>query len=371
MKKVVLIIISAIMLFAFSNKSKAVDNYQMFEESVSDELFSSIDSDVMEILKDMGISEGSLSDVSNFSLKNITRFFSDTLKEKIKKCLKDILLLLSVILVVGSVSSLFLGENNEGMVSMLSCIVTVLLMVNIIEDSLSAAMSVLRLSGKFMLSFVPVYTMIISFAGNTASALTYNSLVMAFSELLSSFISYFSADLLGVYFCLAISFSINERMNVNRFISAVNKSTSVVLGLISGLFTGFLSVKGILSASLDGVSVKGIKFLISSLIPVVGSAISDAYSSLIGSINLIKSSAAFIAILVILIINLPIILENLIYYISLSLLSNVSDMIGSKKLGETLRCFSCGVRILLLLCVFEMFILIISTGVMLTLKGTV
>lgn len=371
MKKAVLILISAIMLFAFSNKCKAVDDYRIFEDSVSDELFSSIDSDVLEILEDMGISEGSISDISNFSLKNITNFFSVTLKDKLKKCLKDILLLLSVILVVGSVSSLFLGENNEGMVSMLSCIVTTLLMVNIIEDTLSAAMSVLRLSGKFMLSFVPVYTMIISFAGNTASALTYNTLLMGFSELLSSFVSYFSAELLGVYFCLAISFSMNEIININRFISAVNKTVSVILGLISGLFTGFLGVKGVLSASLDGVSVKGIKFLISSLIPVVGSAISDAYSSLIGSINLIKSSAAFVGILVILIINLPIILETLIYYISLLILSNVSEMSGGKRLGETLRCFSCGVKILLLLCVFEMFVLIISTGLMLTLKGTV
>lgn len=371
MRRIIFTVVLIIMSFSFCTHSFAVDDSQSIAEKAGEELFSSIDYDIQKVLEDMGISEDTFGNISNFSMQNITDFFSQTLKEKIEKCLKDILFLLSVILIIGAITSLFLGEKNENMVSLLSCVIMVLLMVNLVKGSLSAAMSVLRLSGKFMLSFVPIYTMIISFAGNTASALTYNSLVMAFAELLSSFISYFSADLLGVFFCLAISFSMNEEININRFISAVNKTVSLVLGLLSGLFTGFLSIKGVLSVSLDSISVKGIKFLISSLIPIVGSAISDAYSSLVGSINLIKGSIAVVGILVIIIINLPVILETLIYYIAFSLLSNVSELLGNKRLGETLRCFSCGLRILLLLCVFEMFILIISTGIMLTLKGTV
>ena len=105
------------------------------------------------------------------------------------------------------------------------------------------------------------------------------------------------------------------------------------------------------------------------MIPIVGSSISDAYSSFLGSINLIKGSVAVVGILVIIIINVPVIFETLIYYVSLNVLSYVADSVSAKRTGDILKCFSCGMRMLLLVCVFEMFILIISMGVLLSVKS--
>ena len=102
---------------------------------------------------------------------------------------------------------------------------------------------------------------------------------------------------------------------------------------------------------------------------MVGSSISDAYSSFLGSINLIKGSVAVIGILVIVIINIPIILETLAYYVSLNMLSFVAEAVNTKRAGDILRCFSCGMRILMLVSIFEMFILIISTGILLSVKN--
>lgn len=373
MKKIVCLLSLLVLLFSFPVISLAVPetDFESLEENVSDELFSSIDSDIKSILRDMGIEADNFSGVLDFSLDDISSFFNSTLADKTEICLKNILFLLSVILLCGSVSTLFADGKNDDFISLLSIVIVTLISVNIIKGSLTAACSVLKLSGNFMLSFIPIYTMVISLAGNAASALTYNTLLIAFAEFLSSVISFFSADFLGVFFCLSISFSMNESVNTGRFISGINKCVSIALGLLSGLFTGFLSIKNVLCASIDSVSVKGIRFLISSLIPVVGSSISDAYSSFIGSINLIKGSVAVVGILVVVIINLPIILETLIYYISFTVLSYISDSISANRAGEAIRCFACGVRILLLLCVFEMFILIISTGIMLSLKGVV
>lgn len=373
MKKLFLTISIFLLIFFFQTQANALgEDIDSLEEDISGELFSAIDSDVLAVLEEMGIDEDSIFGVYNFSLDSITSFFSTTLKEKAEKCFKDIFVLLCIIMITGAVSSLFIGSKKEVFISQMSVVIITLLMVNFISQSLSAALSVLKLSGSFMLCFVPIYTLLISLSGNAASALTYNSLIMVFAEVFSSGITYIASDALGIFFCFAISFSLNESINLSRFINAVNKTVSVTLGMLAGAFTGFLSIKNVLSVSVDSVSVKSIRFLISSLIPVVGSSISEAYSSLIGSINLIRGSVALVGILVIVIINLPVILETLIYYLSFTALSYLSDgFSGGGRVGETLRCFSCGVRILLLLCVFEMFILIISTGIMLSLKGTV
>ncbi len=360
-----LFLISAV----FSVGAYDFDNIENLESDIKDELDSIVDDSVMDVLEDIGLKDFDFGEVYNISLKNITNFFSITLKDKVKACLDIFFELMCIIMLTGTVASLFKNNSDGNFINLLSVITVILLSVSRISGTLSAVVSVLQLSGKFMLSFVPVYTLIISLSGNAASALTYNTFVISFAELMSAFITSGFTELIGVFFCLGISFSMNSSINIGRFISAVNRAVSTVLGLFASVFTGFLSLKNILSVSVDNVSIKGIRFLIGSLIPVVGSSISEAYSSLLGSINLIKGSVAVIGILVIVIINVPVIFETLVFYISFSTLSFIADSVNATRTGDVLRCFSCGIRILLLLCIFEMFILIISTGILLSVKN--
>ena len=120
---------------------------------------------------------------------------------------------------------------------------------------------------------------------------------------------------------------------------------------------------------MDSVAVKGIRFAISSLVPVLGSSISEAYSSVIGSINLIKGSVAALGIIAVILINIPVLAEILLYHFLLSALSYICDFSGSVTMANTFRSFCCALKILMLLCVFQMFVLIISTGIMLLIKG--
>ena len=369
MKKLCLIVI---LLFLFSFTALAAEeDKNTFTEEIKSELFGIIDKDVMGVLEEIGITEESFDEIYKFSMKNISSFFNTTLKDKSEKCIHDFFLLLTVILIVGVISSVATSEKNVSFVSMLCVCVVALLTLKSVSSSLSACISVLRLSGNFMKGFVPVYTLLISFSGNPTSALTYNTAVMAFAQLLSAVISNICSDLVGVMLCLSVAFSFNENINTARIINSINKIISLVLGFFSCMFTGFLSIKNILSTSVDTLSVKGIRFLISSLIPVVGSSISEAYSSLLGSINLIKGSVALVGVLVLIIINLPVVIETAIYYFSFNALSYISDTLNLIKVSEVLRCVAGAIRFLLLLCVFEMFILIISTGILLSVKGTV
>lgn len=372
MKKILintLLVLLALLFLSLSASAYDMDDIESFESDIKDQLHSIVDDSVMDTLEDMGIGNFDFSEVYNISFGNITKFFSVTLKDKIKSSLNIFFELMCIVMLTGTVSTLFGNNSDSGFIGLLGTVIIILLSVSRISDTLSAVVSVLQLSGKFMLSFVPIYTLIISLSGNPASALTYNTFVISFAELMSAFITSGFTDLLGVFFCLGISFSMNSSINIGRFISAVNRAVSTLLGLSASVFSGFLSIKNILSASVDSVSVKGIRYLIGSLIPVVGSSISEAYSSLLGSINLIKSSVAVIGVLVVVIINTPIIFETLTFYISFSLLSFIADSLNATRTGDVLRTLSCGVKILLLVCVFEMFILIISTGILLSVRN--
>lgn len=372
MKKQIFFIVILICTIGFvSLQSYAIEDTDIsnIQQEIKDELNSAIDDNVRDILCNIGIDGFDFENLYNVSFSSITDFFSETLKEKIMNSFSSFFELLSVILLTGIISCIFTGKSEDEFIGIFSMVIVALLAVNIVSSALSAVISVLGGSEKFMLAFVPVYTLIISLSGNPASALTYNTLVIGFAEVISYFITTGITDFLGLFYCLGISFSFNESINISRIIASVNKIFSIILGLAASLFTGFLSIKSVLSASADSLSVKGIRFIIGSMIPIVGSSISDAYSSFLGSINLIKGSVAFIGIIVIVIINTPIIFETITYYASFCLLTYVAELISAKKAADILKCFSCGMRMLLLVCIFEMFIMIISTGIMLSLKS--
>lgn len=342
---------------------------EKIKEEISNELESSIDSDIREKLKDMGLEDFEPESIFNVSLDSISKFFSDTLKEKLVNNSKLFFELLGVILLAGIILSILTDDDKSDFLEIIVMIVVVLSSVRAVSVTLPAVISALEASKKFMLSFVPVYTLIVSFGGNPSGALTYNTLVLGFAEIVSALITTNITNFMGVFFCLGISFSFNSSINISRIISGVNKIFSTIIGFAASVFTGFLSLKSILSVSIDSVSVKGIRFLISSMIPIIGSSISEAYSSLIGSINLIKGSVAIVGILVIIIINIPIIFDVLTYYIIFNLISYVADSLAVKRAADALKCFSSGMRILLLVCIFEMFIVIISTGILLSVKN--
>lgn len=362
---VLFIVLSLISLVSVKAYSLEIDN---IGESVRKDLADIIDDDTKDALEKIGISDFSSEEIYNISFDNIGKYFAETLKDKIANYFGAFSELLCIIIVCCIFASIFSFDNSD-MYNTLCSIVIILSAVNLISGSVSATVSVLDTSGKFALSFAPVYTLLISLAGNTASALTYNTFVVFLGELISSVISLGLSDFIGVYFCLGISFSMNETANLSRYVSIFNRVISTVLGFLASVFTGFLSIRSILSVNIDSVSVKSIRFLISSTIPVVGSSISDAYSSLVGSINLIKGSVAFVGIVVIIIINLPIILENLVTYISFSLLSYMAECLLSRRSAEILRFFASGIRLLMLLCLFEMFIIIITVGITLSVRG--
>lgn len=356
------IVIPALPINAYSID---IDN---IDEDIKQELTDIIDDEIKDSLEEIGITDFSPDEIYNISFGNISKYFSQTLKEKASSQVKAFSELVIVIVICSIFASIF-DEYKTSIFNNICTMAIIISAINLISNSVSATVSVLDTSGKFTLSFAPVYMLLISLAGNTASALTYNTFVVFFAEAISSVISFGLSDFMGVYFCLGISFAINETTNLTRYISITNKAIGTLFGFAASVFTGFLSIRSILSFTLDSVSVKGIRFLISSIIPIVGSSISDAYSSLVGSINLIKGSVAFVGIIVIIIINLPIIAENLISYISFSMLSYMAECFLSYRVAEILRFLASGIRILLLLCLFEMFIIIITVGIMLSVKG--
>lgn len=336
----------------------------------TDSVLTSVDDDVIKALDEIGLDSFSIDDIFSVSFERIGSYFSKTVSEKLKSCLSDITYLLIVVVILISVKAYFITDRNR-YISLLGVSAIVITAVNILESVINMLINTLSASGSFIHSYVPVYTLLLSLGGNVSSALTYNTVTFVYAQLITLFAENGAVPLLGAYLSLSVAFSVNSVTNLNRFISIVNKAVNTVVGFVSSTFAALLTVRGAFSASVDTVSAKSIRFLIGNLIPIVGSSISDAYSTLLGSINVIKGSVAAIGIIVIILIVVPPVIEAVLYSISFSLISYFCEMAELNDIASVLKALSSSIKLLVMLNILLMFILIISTAIMLSAKGGV
>lgn len=375
MKKFTLLILSLLLITAFvSFDTFAVeydteDNSKEILQQTEDDLFSAIDKDTIETLRSFGIDGLDFDKIYSFSLKNIGSFFSDTFKEKLNEVMKSFILLCGVLLVLYAVKTVMGFSDDTDLAETVCSLVLIILCVSKINPVINSVLSTINLSSKFVLAFVPIYAGVIALCANPASALTYNTLVLALAQGASAFSKGIASSIVGAFLALSICFSFNESINLQRFCSAFNRITGTALGVLSSMFALVLSVKGIMSSGVDSLSGKGIKLLVSTTVPVIGSAISQAYSTIIGSLSLIKSSVAVVGIVVCLVINLPVLIFSLLYYVSFETVSFIAQASGFSRVSNVLKAFCSAVRFLMLVQIFEFVIVIISTGLMLYMKA--
>ncbi len=369
MKKAGLFLAVALLLSLLSFPAFAAqDELGDAAAKTGERLFSLVDGETMETLEDFGLTDFSATKVFDVSWRSVRAFFSDTLHRSLQKQSRSFAVSLTLLMLLVFLRTLIPKTDGADAFGLLSLCAVTVVTASSLHTFVSAAAAVLKTAGVFMQGFIPVYAGLLAFSGRPGAALSYQTLCFALAQGISLFASGWCVPLLGLYFCLAVSFSLNETVNTPAFLGAVNKVSGVVLGLVSGAFSGVLSFRQVIAGAADSAAGKSVRFLLGSLVPVVGSAVSDAYSAVLGSIDLIRGSAIVFAFLVLLVLHLPVLLQLLLGRIGCGVLSSIASMLGENRLSVLYNAFACGVRLLLLLVFFECFVLLITTGLTLQLQ---
>ena len=157
-------------------------------------------------------------------------------------------------------------------------------------------------------------------------------------------------------------------------ISKTIKTTFVsVTVFIMSIFMFVLSYKSTLSQSADSISIRTTRFAISSLVPIVGSSINDSLRAVTSSLSLLKNSCGVIAIIAIVVLMLPIIINLFLNKLSFSVLSSVSRLIGGNSECAILEEADsvCSFFLTLICCTSVMFIFSLSVFIKTPLEASI
>ncbi|HZK22097.1 MAG TPA: hypothetical protein VFC76_07495 [Oscillospiraceae bacterium] len=361
---VVFILIIPIFIKTASASYSNIDSY--LDTSKKQEIYSSLDEDAKELLQELGITDIEINEIFNVGFNRVLGSFFDLLSGSLKDKAFTFMSILACMLIVAIVNSISGSEKKKGSeligYSILSLVIGVpfISFLSVVKSLFSSVLG-------FMKAFIPIYAAVIAVSGKPTLALSFSTAVLAFGEFIVYFVDNLYSPFMGMIFCLALVGGISDIFDCENIISAIKKGVTFILGLAATLFSGLLSIKSVLASATDSVGAKGIKFLIGAGVPVVGSSINEALSSIAAGLSLLKSTVGVFGIIALFAIFFPVLIEVIAWIILLQLSAVLAKALGCEKEQALLKNVSLCASLILAAAAIMITVLIVSCGIILKL----
>lgn len=136
----------------------------------------------------------------------------------------------------------------------------------------------------------PIILTLMIASGGSVSANIYKPTVTFLSSGITSIFLNILLPIVGIMFIFNILSGISSSIKLDKFIDTISSIFKWIMGISITIFTVFLSIQGLSSASFDGISLKAAKYAISNSIPIVGGFIRDGFDLVIAGSLIIKNA---------------------------------------------------------------------------------
>ena len=176
----------------------------------------------------------------------------------------------------------------------------------------------------------PILIALYSAGGNTATAGVSGSALSIFTFTAEEVFSKMALPFFGAMFCL-VTVSSSGALMLDGFIRTLKKSYTNLITLVMSVFCAILASQSLIASARDSVSLRAVKFITSSSLPVVGSSVGETLKTLAAGVSLLRKSVGVIGIVMILIMTLPTLILLLLNGSALNFCSSLAETLGCNK----------------------------------------
>lgn len=326
-----------------------------------------IRSQIDEILDDFDITY-SYDDMSGLTIGDII----NSIKEMIVSRFSAPFRLLGSILIIvvfsafmkNSGETFFPESKSANLYNMICAVLSAAIISSPLFEVYENTKDALNTGGSFMLAFVPIYAALAFTSGGVISAGVYNTITLAAAELLVQLADSLVMPLLAMMTALAVTGSVFPNRSLDSIMNLIKKCITWGMTVAVTLFSGFVSLKSTLGNTVDGFAVKSVKFVISGFVPVIGSAVSDAYSTVKGSFDIMRCTAGTAGTISIVMLLLPLLIELIAFRAVLWIGASAAEMFSSTSMEKLLKGIDCGLAIAMSVMVCFGVLFVISTAIL-------
>ena len=223
-----------------------------------------------------------------------------------------------------------------------------------------ASQTVVEVSQYGKLLMPPLTAALAAQGGITTSAALYAG-TMLFDGILSGIITQVLMPLVYLFLALSIAKTASGNLLLKQFRDTVKWLMTWLLKIVLYVFTGYISLTGVISGPTDAAALKAAKLTISGVVPVVGGILSDASEAILVSAGAVKNSIGLYGMFAVLAIWMDPFLKIGTHYLMLKMTAGISGIFGIKETMELIQDFSTALGYLLAMTGAVCLMLLIST----------
>lgn len=198
--------------------------------------------------------------------------------------------------------------------------------------------------GKLLL---PVMTSALAAQGGvTASTALYAGTAL-FSSVLTSILIHLMRPMVYIYLILSVANAALGEELLKKMAGFVKWLSTWILKIILYVFTGYMSITGVISGTTDAAALKAAKLTISGVVPVVGGILSDASEAVLVSAGVVRNAAGIYGILAILAVFVAPFLRIGCHYLIIRFTGAVCAVFGVKRCTDLVSDFSSAMGLML------------------------
>lgn len=370
MKKIIQIMIIVVMCCFILTVPASAETEELLQEQYdaaqTQELMDHLPEGVEEQLEENGIDSPSSENLFNFNIGDFFKNLWDTVVDTVTKPLHLLALCFGIMLLCALLQTM--QSTVESSVSQVFTMVSILAISGVLmvpmANCIQYGVETIKGASNFLLCFIPVFTGIVTAAGAPISGLGYHTALFSAIQFISAAVSYIVVPFLGIFLALSVMSSLSGHTYFTKLTSSVKKLVIWGITLLLTIFTAIFSAQAMVSSAADGVTAKTAKFMVSSFVPVVGSALSDALISVKGCLGLVKSSVGSFGVIACILTFLPPILTVLFYMAAVKVSSAAGQVLQLKNLEGIFQAVYDTLSIVLALLISFSVLTIVCTALM-------
>lgn len=383
----VLLFILCVPFFAFANdeteKSTTNNNdvdseinmtdYNSYLDNYDLSCFGKLDNNTYDILEALGLTDFDYNNIINFSFSDFMSALFAVVKGNIETPIQSCIIIFVFIVFSSLFQSFRTTLNNDEMSSLFSTVSALVIAVILalkMKNTISLACATISICADFIYAFIPVFCVIVATSGNTIAAFSTNTLLLTLAQVLNYISKNIFIPLTNCFLAIGICSGIRSELNLHSLISVMKRYITSIISVCAATFVSILSIKTAVASRADAIGLRSIRFAINSVVPVIGSAISEGLLSIQTYSSLIRSSVGIVGIIAVLFVFLPAIIDVALWRLSLSITGVVSDTFGDSSVTMVLKAFCDAMLIMNVILILSMVTTIISIGILIAAKGS-
>lgn len=287
------------------------------------------------------------------------------LGEEVLVSIKAILTILVIIMIHSILKSISESLENDNIAKLIYYVQYVLI-ITVVMTNFSDIITMVRDTCTNLVAFmnmlVPLLISLMLYTGSITTSGVLEPIILFMISFMGNIIQNIIIPFVLVFTSLVIISKISDRIQIGKIAKFMKSGIVWFLGIVLTIFVGVVSLEGTLSSSVDGITAKTTKAVVSSVIPVVGKILGDAVDTVLGCGIILKNAVGILGVIIIIGICIMPILKLTTLTIAYKLLAGVCEPIADSKIISLLEQIGDIFKILLaILCSISVMLIIGTT----------